>query len=1732
MGTSALPINLDDDTPFVENNWIGQRKKYTDVPAFVRWKHDKDLEIPPTSIKCANFPEPDLTVNEFITFNLPRISSEIISNKVGMWFSKDAPNILNAQTVIDRSVPSPVFLNRLKEAAGQAWLDGAKSIIDWRFNDGADRLPLWIITFWKEVKRLTKIQSAWNQSLKWLLLAETRKRQDGKPALPSDLIQKARKSLQSLRWNATMAYCRRTTLTSQLSHFLGTFWLSNDHINMMVEEMLLDMHAERPEDLKYIQVASLSFARELRAVEEKLALPFSARQKTLLHKYELLVKEDGLQKLYFPVHVTENHWIVGMVNFKKKSIAFADSLYALNKSSGAPTKFITALQTWLKYAFGKQFKSFGNSLDHVVQDDTYSCGIITANTIEHAVLNRPLCHSKCATEERLKWRGYMQNASYQAQKALTIADLLNPINTDQHSEHSAMNDYDSDSSSEREVLCDVPNTSQNTYIPKPGGNGLERERVESVVESDTDSSDGYESSTISISANEGKQKKKYIKAGEGTSRSATASRIRREKLRNGTLKIEEWRYEAWKKKVLKDDSKATFHPQDKFRPRHSSCGKYVRMKDPCNIGRWNVHIESCKAEKSKKRAGGTPTLFQMGWAKVTKKQKVSNDSEDDDSEGESEPELDEVPCPGITVLDDPRVLQYLKRTGASGGGGRSLPVIAKGLFRKLFSELSRDKNRKVVVDTQMQEWKWKNDHVNHRVYATCCQQRVTDRSPKPPHPCPACGIVLRSRAFKSAIRKPIPTDKASKFVNHRFRNPLLGSIFARTIGVREIVEDENATSSPFVRYAQGALSGKYNNEVFNGLVQAMVTKHEREERGVGLQNFQYAPAWEEMSHLLRIHSPRAYCALKEYFPMPDERTIRKKEAREPCFPMDICLQTFELVDDHLKALDYDGPLGLSCDDTKLFATFRLYWDSKEKAHFLVGGVDGPIRVADPENIKQVIRDAKAEKRRQQNPIILTALPIPNSMDAPALCILLQKVVDGLIDRGLTIVSYACDGTKVERAVERLFLNLCSQRHFTIQNPRPGCKDTVITYGIYRGQAICMVQDSKHACKTLRNNLFSGARLLVLGNYPAMYSHILHVAQGNGTPLYSRDVTKLDRQDDNAAVRLFSADILKYLADNHPDYVGEIVYLFVFGEVIDAYQNRNMPHLERIKLVLRARYFLDSWEAFLIASGYRKDRYFISREAADILHFMIGGLIALIVACEHAFGEARHVVKDFTFLDFIYMIPKLRVKLHEAVLRGKSSNPKACASGYSHTYFDHEGLDLVALSTYPSDAEIELASQSAAEEANSLIALLGVNVSTLHHNQSASTWLPSVSSWLDNSHANPNSDVSDHDSDDDSDDDDKESEAQQLQDLLDQEESSSITRTRRVDERCLNLTSAALALAADEAAIVQQFSVTDEDELEEVVSDEYPRIQELSRLQNLSIPAVLLADEPSRPLGHSSVQYGDLDFDMLIDMRRQHQTKQAATGVRTKKFKEQSDHETTMRGKIIRELHETLKEAQDDIAIGTGVNRKVRWTDNRVPAPGGREGIVGGVAAPEVSAGNSANAALAAASVAKKAAERRKHIFTKAGVPNFAELKDARVTMLRPLQVGDYGVIVNPSGVMVGRVIALYSKTGGKNGKHSWINESSTIAAISYMAVQVFEHMHAQQFRSVPAATAIFQTRQFLQLSSINFLTLLDYKEEQSSTLKLSPEDLHRFRTLQNADKQLQAALKLSQKQGGNSDSED
>jgi hypothetical protein len=289
--------------------------------------------------------------------------------------------------------------------------------------------------------------------------------------------------------------------------------------------------------------------------------------------------------------------------------------------------------------------------------------------------------------------------------------------------------------------------------------------------------------------------------------------------------------------------------------------------------------------------------------------------------------------------------------------------------------------------------------------------------------------------------------------------------------------------------------------------------------------------------------------------------------------------------------------------------------------------------------------------------------------------------------------------------------------------------------MYRLSPVIMVQDSKHAAKTMRNNLFSGARALVPGNHLAMYSYVRDMAFSTlpGCPLYHRDVKKLDRQDDNAATRLFSAMALDFIVNQFPDRLGLIVYLFVMGEIVDVYQSWTITHLERIWMVLRWRYFLRLWKHFFNAAGYTESRYYISREADDILDTLIDGLIGLVYIyqdhltgqrypllpwlhsteiCEHVFAECRKLVKDFTHLNFLYMIPRLRVLVRAASLFSKGTDPKAQAMGYSHPYLDPKNTRIESLATFPTDSEIALVVGEAWDEAVTLLGLLGIQVDNI------------------------------------------------------------------------------------------------------------------------------------------------------------------------------------------------------------------------------------------------------------------------------------------------------------------------------------------------------------------------------------------------------------------------------------
>lgn len=123
----------------------------------------------------------------------------------------------------------------------------------------------------------------------------------------------------------------------------------------------------------------------------------------------------------------------------------------------------------------------------------------------------------------------------------------------------------------------------------------------------------------------------------------------------------------------------------------------------------------------------------------------------------------------------------------------------------------------------------------------------------------------------------------------------------------------------------------------------------------------------------------------------------------------------------------------------------------------------------------------------------------------------------------------------------------------------------------------------------------------------------------------------------------------------------------------------------------------------------------------------------------------------------------------------------------------------------------------------------------------------------------------------------------------------------------------------------------------------------------SLPALILDDEASAPYDLRTLGVGDHDFSILVELRRSHQTRYAAEGVRTRDSSGTNKQDESVRCKLIREMNAVLR--QDQVrAAGTGQDRKLRW---ETPAQGDIASGPGRQQPASVPTGNSANAATVA-----------------------------------------------------------------------------------------------------------------------------------------------------------------------------
>ncbi|KAF8594406.1 hypothetical protein BDV93DRAFT_459064 [Ceratobasidium sp. AG-I] len=535
-----------------------------------------------------------------------------------------------------------------------------------------------------------------------------------------------------------------------------------------------------------------------------------------------------------------------------------------------------------------------------------------------------------------------------------------------------------------------------------------------------------------------------------------------------------------------------------------------------------------------------------------------------------------------------------------------------------------------------------------------------------------------------------------------------------------------------------------------------------------MQNFARQKGFLDFCHASLILSPQTYRLLRKHFPLPAERNLRMHRSRAPGFSSGISDLTIMRATDYLATIEYTGPVSIGCDDTQLLSRMAPYFDNEKKQWMLLGGVGDPVAIATKVSLHEILIEEANSRIFQcrlwvlQVPIpgvpvfILAAMPISSSMKANELLLSHNKLIGDLLATGITISTYSCDGSATERKVANLFLQSASSSETrVISHPKAGFSPIVVTLHQFgpRLTPIVAIQDVKHAIKAARNNAYSGAHSMIIGNKPVYFLQIVMLAKDPGSPLYMRDVHRVDRQDDLAALRLFSSAFLRHVL--HHDLTGLAVWLFVFGDFFDAFQSRSLVMIERVSMVLRLKFFLDIWKASLSTLGYSEAHHFLSRDTYYIFENLIHGFLGLVFvyrdcldypnypfcprmhsteSCEHTFGEARKAKTDFSFSEFISMIPKLRVMADVAVQTGNyDGDAKARASGYYHTQYSTQGININALSSFPPDSTIHQAAKTACEEAEALFAICGIPPTAELYpaplDTGASFTAPSISTWF-------------------------------------------------------------------------------------------------------------------------------------------------------------------------------------------------------------------------------------------------------------------------------------------------------------------------------------------------------------------------------------------------------------------
>ncbi|KAJ7737961.1 hypothetical protein B0H16DRAFT_1762009 [Mycena metata] len=598
------------------------------------------------------------------------------------------------------------------------------------------------------------------------------------------------------------------------------------------------------------------------------------------------------------------------------------------------------------------------------------------------------------------------------------------------------------------------------------------------------------------------------------------------------------------------------------------------------------------------------------------------------------------------------------------------------------------------LDDHLQGYaRWEVNFAKKIIQSTQCEGLTTNAD----QVCTACHKVPEDPSLQRSIRRKnheasLPIDEQhdillarNKYSGKRFadtearklqnllKDPLVFSAF------KELEKDEPTVC--FIKLYDAARNGKLKkHETVTDLCKVVSEMLERDDTAKKY-GMRYPARYLNFMILMRSYggnSARQYGLLSGELPY----SLQNPELN---------FENFARVKRLVDSIKYAGPLAVAGDCTKVRK--RLTYSNDFGAHIL-GHILGsvlPLKEcivedrADIDRVMKKVQNAKAHASQarailikiplpQIPPIVVALLPTDGSDDAPKIVeqnLILLKMCAQL---ALPVISFAADGAASELAAQNLMDKQAT--------PCPPVTYDYPLYGIHLRAPVMETTgpvvsntDGFHARKTGRNQPQYGTKTQSMGTDVLVNENLVQLYETGESGILHSDVFNTDKQDDGPARRIFHYQaLLACTTGDGPElkirdgFGGLFVYLFILGNLFDAWINRTMTVQNRVLAVLRARFFLHFWREHIVHMSkkfpdlYSTARSFISPASFHIFNRLCDTLLLLVIIysryypdqpfcpwllmtdfVEHFFGLARMMLPNFTYAEFLKIIQHVMVR---------------------------------------------------------------------------------------------------------------------------------------------------------------------------------------------------------------------------------------------------------------------------------------------------------------------------------------------------------------------------------------------------------------------------------------------------------------------------------------------------------